>query len=216
MISDWAELKYWSTGEWQVVWERLRHNRFFCPGRKDLFKSLKVTPFKNVRVAIIADGLYGIPKYDTGIPFSISVGSTTFPGSLVNIFKEYSDDLHYPYPTSGSLVPWTAEVLLWNVYPSSPIGKPKGHHWLEWEYLTLEIVKELSSKGVVFLTLGSIAKNFTKDVDLSNNRIYSVGHPSSLANSHINTKNRFLGSRPFTTVNALLCELNQQPIDWRL
>lgn len=221
MKYPWPHLKFWSSGEWQALKERLdaleQKGIAFNPERRSLFKSLDLVPLASVRVAIIGQDPYPDPRYCTGVAFSIPETETTFPSSLVQIFNEYSHDLHYPIPTNGSLVPWANRgVLLFNSIPTCFAGQPGSHRdWTEWEYLTKELVEELSTKEIVICFVGSIAGNFIKYVPANSPcKTMRVSHPSPRASKK--AFNPFIESRIFTTINSLLSEMGQDRIDWRL
>ena len=218
MKHPWPHLNFWNSGEWQVVEERLndldkQHVRY-NPTRADLFRALWETPMDDVRVAIIGQDPYPQSRLATGVAFSIPSEIKEYPSSLVNIFTEYCNDLHYPYPSTGSLVEWCGRgVLLWNAVPSCFAGKPASQRWLEWEFLTKEIVEKLNEKGIVFIFLGSIAREFVKYTD-DRSKVIEASHPSPLG--VLAKKTPFFGSRIFTTANTLLVEQGLEPIDWRL
>jgi len=208
-LSDWAKLKYWQSGEWQVVEERL-HDIPYCPGEHLLFASLSHTPLSNTRVAIIGQDPYPECASCTGVAFE-APDDVPRPASLRNICREYCSDLGYPEPTKNSLRRWIDQgVLLWNAFPSCASGQPGSHHWDEWRYLTSEIITTLDSRGsVVFVFLGGVARSFAH---LSTrNRTIETSHPSPMG-----ANKGFIGSRIFSTVNTKLVELKQPTIDWRL
>ncbi len=211
----WSELKYWSTGEWQVVHERLtdlkKKGIIVNPSMRNLFLGLRKTPFDTVKVVIMGQDPYPDPKYATGLAFSIPTGVSPFPPTLTNLLKEYQDDLHYPLPSSGNLSPWAERgVLLLNAIHSCSAFHPASHRWGEWEYLTREIVERLDETGkVVFILLGNVAKSYGKYI--KNSICITTSHPSPLGSKH-----GFLGSRIFSRANQSLCSLGIEPIDWRL
>jgi uracil-DNA glycosylase len=215
---NWDELKYWNSGEWQVIEEKLddlqRKRVPFNPIRKNLFAALDAVPFEDVRVMVIGQDPYPSPSMATGVAFSVPGGTKELPPTLKNIFDEYCKDLHYPYPKSGDLTKWCQQgVLLWNAYPTCEANKPGSHRWTEWEYLTKEIVEKLDAKwegdSVVFLLLGSIARNYQRYITRCPCIVSS--HPSALG-----ARYGFIGCRCFTTINSRLCELGLKPINWRL
>lgn len=227
-ISTWDELSFWTSGEWQVIQERLddldlevkkgNDNARYNPQREDLFAALDAAPVGEVKVAIFGQDPYPEPKYCTGVAFSIPEGfkQKDFPASLKNIFKEYSDDLHLTAPTTGDLTSWCNQgVLLWNVFPTCKINAPGSHHnWVEWEDLSREIVQTLNLAGVVFVFLGAWARNFEKYVDHDKNKVIATSHPSPLGVSA--GKNPFSGSRLFSRINDYLIQLGNEPINWKL
>jgi uracil-DNA glycosylase len=210
------ELKYFQTGEWQVVEENLneldlRHIRY-NPTRSLLFRSIDLLDLDDVRVVILGQDPYPNPAHATGIAFSIPRnGRTARPPTLINLFQEYQDDLHYPCPQSGDLTKWAKQgVLLWNAYPTCEAGKPASHHWVEWEPLTKELVEKCAEKGVVFILLGRVAQKFAPYCG-ERQRIIETSHPSPLGAKH-----GFLGSRVFSRANDIRRAEGKSEVDWRL
>jgi uracil-DNA glycosylase len=217
----WDELAFWQLGDWQAVQERLddldEHNTLYNPDRSSLFAALDAVEFESVRVCILGQDPYPIRRYATGVAFSIPKDAPYFPPTLENIFREYRDDLHYPLPTSGCLLKWCEQgVLLWNVIPTCQTGKSMSHDWVEWTFLTQEIIEKLSSENnCVFVALGNTAQKYLKYIkEPEDNRIIMTSHPSPLASGK--SAHPFFGSRMFSTINMKLREINYDPIDWRL
>jgi uracil-DNA glycosylase len=208
----WDDLDYWRSGEWQVVQEKLddeeKDKHQVCPERQYLFAALDQTPLRSVRVVIMGQDPYPDGTSATGVAFAIPMGVSRFPASLCNIYREYCDDLHYPYPSTGDLSRWTKQgVLLWNAYPSCRKGSAGSHHWNEWDNLTREIVETLDEQNQpVFCLLGGCARSFGRSIKRSH--IVETSHPSPLG-----AKYGFLGSRIFSTINT---HLPNNPINWRL
>ena len=69
------------------------------------------------------------------------------PGSLVNIFREYGDDLGYPTPSNGDLSPWTERgVMLLNRVLTVQPGKPASHRGKGWEEVTEQAIRALAAR----------------------------------------------------------------------
>jgi uracil-DNA glycosylase len=203
-IGDWRKLRYWSTGEWQVIKEKL-DEAIYNPGNSKLFAALRAVHPGPCRVAILGQDPYPDPRLCTGIAFE-APGLTP---SLKNIYSELEADLGITQPTHGDLSRWCEQgVLLWNVYPTCAPGKPGSHHWDEWEYLTREIVEKLDGQ-VVFAALGTVAAKFVDHVTKS--PVIRTSHPSPLGVRH-----GFAGSKLFSRINLSLSGMNKDPIDWRL
>lgn len=217
---DWKDLDYWSTGEWQVVEERLADSKKYNPGREDLFRALDLTPFDKVKVVFMGQDPYPNPRFATGVAYSIPKTCKELPPTLANILKEYSEDLGYQYPTTFNLEKWCKRgVLLWNVVPSCEEGKSLSHAWDEWVFLTKEILEKLSANPVVFVFVGAYSYRYLKYIpdQLSLRKdpykVLYVGHPSPLGKF---AKVPFNGSRIFTKINDSLCTLGKGAIDWKL
>ena len=221
MFETWDDLDYWSSGEWQVVQERLddmeKGHESFNPSRELLFSAMDACPFVNCRAAILGQDPYPDHNLATGIAFDVGNFNGTLPNTLSAIFNEYEADLKLPRPKTGNLSQWCSSgVFLWNVIPTCAEGKSLSHEsWTEWEYLTQEIIQRLGDKGIVFAFLGGRARDYAPMVrDLPNCRVIETSHPSPRASR--TGKNPFIGSRLFSTINAKLVELKKEPIDWRL
>jgi uracil-DNA glycosylase len=217
----WKELKYWTSGEYQVVQERLndlsKAKRPWNPGKRTLFRAMDLLPFEEVKVMFCAQDPYPDPIYCTGCAFDIPADTMgNFPPTLSNLIKEYHDDTGFPIPvTSGSLLKWVEQgVFLWNCIPSCTAFKSLSHDWPEWELLTQEIIRELSKQSkTVFVFFGGRARRYAEYVEPGED-VIEVSHPSPRASR--SSKHPFLGSRIFTTVNAKLVGQGLEPINWRL
>jgi uracil-DNA glycosylase len=169
-------------------------------------------PFADVRALIVGQDPYPTPGYPVGLSFSVSPEVRRLPGSLVNIFREYQDDLGYPRPTTGDLSPWSERgVMLLNRVLTVQPGRPGSHRGKGWEEVTDQAIRALVGRNtpLVAILWGRDARSLAPllgDVP----RVESA-HPSP------NSADRgFFGSRPFSRTNRLLEEQDAEPIDWKL
>lgn len=211
----WDDLAYWSSKEWATVQENLDvldrdPLRCYSPQRHLLFAALDNISPSRVKVLIVGQDPYPNPEFATGHAFSIpaKVPDAKFPASLVNIFQELVNDLHVPFPKTGSLKKWVDQgVILWNAIPSCESYKSKSHNWAEWQPLTKEVVEVCSDHGAVIVFVGAIAREFAQYVAPEKlHNVIQVAHPSPRS-YHL-----FRGCRMFSKINDLLVE----PIEWRL
>lgn len=214
---SWDDLSFWDSGEWQVIEEYLDYldkNKFlYNPKREKLFAALDLVDYEDVKVVIVGQDPYPKAKHATGLAFSIPNGEKEIPPTLVNIFREYGDDLHYAAPQSGDLTPWTREgVLLWNTCPLY-VPFSDYNHTLEWELLNKEMFENLSKEAIVFVLLGAKAHRLEEYID-GKSKVIKTSHPSPLG--AFKSTAPFMGSRIFTTVNCKLKELGYSPVDWSL
>src|SRR5215831_16926039 len=185
--------------------------RTYLPAGDLVLRAFK-QPFDDVRVLIVGQDPYPTPGHPVGLSFSVAPNVTRLPGSLVNIFREYSQDLGYPTPATGDLTPWAERgVLLLNRVLTVEPGKPGSHRGKGWEEVTEQAIRALAArdKPLVAILWGRDARNLAPvlgDVP----RIESA-HPSPLSASY-----GFFGSRPFSRANQLLQRQNGQPVDWKL
>jgi uracil-DNA glycosylase len=169
-------------------------------------------PFDDVRVLIMGQDPYPTPGHPVGLSFSVSPEVRPLPRSLVNIFREYGDDLGYPAPSNGDLTPWTERgVLMLNRVLTVQPGKPGSHRGKGWEAVTEQAIRALAArqKPLVAILWGRDARNLAPL--LSGIPLVESAHPSPMS-----ADQGFFGSRPFSRTSALLGELGAEEIEWKL
>ena len=135
-------------------------------------------PFADVRVLIVGQDPYPTPGHPVGLSFSVAPEVKRLPASLVNIFREYSDDLGYPAPSSGDLTPWTERgVLLLNRVLTVAPGKPGSHRGKGWEEVTEQAIRALAARDtpLVAILWGRDARTLVPLLDGA--RLRGVGAP---------------------------------------
>jgi uracil-DNA glycosylase len=220
--AGWAEALEPVAGRIAAMGDFLRAEvaagRRYLPAGENVLRAFK-QPFADVRVLIVGQDPYPTPGHAVGLSFSVGPDVRPLPPSLVNIFREYSDDLGYPTPTNGDLTPWSERgVLLLNRVLTVQPGRPGSHRGKGWEEVTDQAIRALaarkSASGVdgeplVAILWGRDARTLAPllgDID----RIESA-HPSPYS-----AANGFFGSRPFSRTNKLLGQRGAEPIDWKL
>lgn len=184
-----------------------------APSPANLLAALRHTPLSRVRAVILGQDPYPTPGDAHGLSFSVHP-ARAIPRSLANIFREYTSDLGYPPPHSGSLIAWAeAGVLLLNSCLTVEAGKAGSHRGLGWDAVTDALISAVSRdrSGVVFVLWGKDAERKRPLINGSNHLILSAAHPSPLS-----VRRGFFGSRPFSTANAWLANRGLPPIAWRL
>src|SRR5205807_1413525 len=68
--------------------------RRYLPSGENVLRAFK-QPFAGVRVLIVGQDPYPTPGHAMGLSFSVAPQVRRLPGSLVNIFREYRDDLGF-------------------------------------------------------------------------------------------------------------------------
>jgi uracil-DNA glycosylase len=185
--------------------------RRYLPSGDKVLRAFK-QPFDDVKVLIVGQDPYPTPGHPVGLAFSVDPKVTRLPGSLVNIFAEYSADLGYPAPSNGDLSPWAERgVLLLNRVLTVEPGKPGSHRGKGWEQITEQAIRALAARDrpLVAILWGRDARNLAPvlgDVP----RIESA-HPSPMS-----AHNGFFGTRPFSRANQLLARQGAAPVDWKL
>jgi len=191
--------------------EQVAAGRKYLPAGDNVLRAFK-QPFNDVRVLIVGQDPYPTPGHPVGLSFSVDPSVRNLPGSLKNIFREYSDDLGYPMPSNGDLTPWTERgVLLLNRVLTVEPGKPASHRGKGWEAVTEQAIVALAKRDapMVAILWGSDARKLGPMLG-SIPRIESV-HPSPMS-----AMNGFFGTHPFSRANQLLADQGTAPVDWRL
>jgi len=191
--------------------EQIAAGKKYLPAGENVLRAFK-QPFGDVKVLIVGQDPYPTPGHPVGLSFSVDPKVRRLPGSLVNIFQEYSTDLGYPTPANGDLTPWAERgVLLLNRVLTVEPGEPGSHRGKGWEQVTEQAIRALAarSKPLVAILWGRDARNLAPV--LGDVPSISSAHPSPMSASY-----GFFGSRPFSRANQLLQRQNGQPVDWKL
>jgi uracil-DNA glycosylase len=180
------------------------------PPKRDLFAAYRLCPLPSTRVLILGQDPYVRPGQAHGLSFSVPAG-VTLPPSLRNIFREMRDDLGVQPPPSGDLIPWARQgVLLLNAVLTVRAGEPNSHRGRGWENITDATIRALDAKAepVVFVLWGAAAKAKAPLITERRHTVIRAGHPSPMNPAG------FLGSRPFSRINAALVAAGTAPVRW--
>jgi uracil-DNA glycosylase len=215
MAPDWAAALEPEAGRIAAMGEFLRAEiaagRGYLPAGENVLRAF-AQPLSGVRVLIVGQDPYPTPGHPVGLSFSVAPEVRRLPASLLNIFREYGEDLGYPRPATGDLTPWTERgVMLLNrvltVAPRS-IGSHRGKGW---EEITEAAIRALAARGgpLVSILWGRDARNLAPL--LGGTPVIESAHPSP------NSADRgFFGSRPFSRASKLLEDQGAGPVDWKL
>jgi uracil-DNA glycosylase len=193
-----------------IVAERAAHKVF--PPRDEVFAALDVTPYDRVKVLVLGQDPYHGEGQGHGLCFSVRPGVKT-PPSLRNIFKEMKDELGYPVPDNGCLMPWASQgVLLLNAVLTVREGEANSHKGKGWEKFTDAVIRAVAGRPdpAVFVLWGNYAKKKLPLIDTARHTVVQGAHPSPLS------AKLFLGSRPFTQIDEAVKAQGHDPIDWRI
>jgi uracil-DNA glycosylase len=185
--------------------------RRYLPAGDNVLRAFK-QPFGSVRVLIVGQDPYPTPGNAVGLSFSVAPQVRPLPGSLVNIFREYSDDLGYPTPATGDLVPWSERgVLLLNRVLTVAPGQPGSHRGKGWEEVTEQAVRALAARPepMVAILWGRDARTLAP----------LLGHVPRIESAHpspFSAASGFYGSHPFSRANQALEQQGAKPVDWKL
>ncbi|GAA4860645.1 uracil-DNA glycosylase [Saccharopolyspora rosea] len=190
--------------------EEVAAGRRYLPAPDHVLRAFQ-QPFHDVRVLIVGQDPYPTPGHPVGLSFSVAPDVAP-PRSLVNIFREYTEDLGHPTPSSGDLTPWTERgVLLLNRALTVRPGKPASHRGKGWEEVTAQAIRALAARDepMVAILWGRDARDLRPL--MPGVQCVESPHPSPMS-----ADRGFFGSRPFSRANELLERAGAAPIDWKL
>ena len=181
------------------------------PPASQVFAAFDACPFDRVRVVILGQDPYHGPGQANGLCFSVNPG-VRMPPSLVNIFREVSDDTGAPFPADGNLDRWARQgVLLLNATLTVREHSAGSHQRHGWENFTDAAIKALSDRAshIVFLLWGSYAIGKRSLIDESRHLVLTSPHPSPLS-----AHRGFFGNHHFSRANQYLALHGLPPIQW--
>lgn len=182
------------------------------PPARLIFNAFDSCPFDNVRVVIIGQDPYHGVGQAHGLSFSVNDGVPP-PPSLINIYREISDDLHITPYSSGNLARWAKQgVMLLNATLTVRAASPGSHQNRGWEQFTDAVIRTVSEQrtNVVFLLWGNYARQKGAKIDRTKHLVLESGHPSPMSAN----KGYWFGNRHFSQTNSYLISKGLQPIDW--
>ncbi len=183
------------------------------PPKENIFNSLRLTPYENVKVVIIGQDPYHGVSEAHGLSFSVMPGIKV-PPSLQNIFKELHDDLGCYVPNNGFLEKWAKQgVLLLNSVLTVRKDCPGSHRDKGWEIFTDTVISEINKKDtpVVFLLWGSYAKQKKSLITNPKHLVLETVHPSPFS-----ARNGFFGCKHFSKTNEFLTQNGMDKIDFQI
>lgn len=181
------------------------------PPAKLIFNAFDHCPFNDVKVVILGQDPYHGAGQANGLCFSVNKG-VAFPPSLMNIFKEITNDTGAPIPTDGDLTRWSDQgVLLLNATLTVRAASAGSHQNKGWEQFTDAVISALAQKreNLVFILWGSYAQKKGAYIDRSRHLVLTSPHPSPLSAYH-----GFFGNHHFTQTNDYLQAHGKTPIVW--
>jgi uracil-DNA glycosylase len=163
-------------------------------------------------VLIVGQDPYPTPGHAVGLSFSVAPDVRPLPRSLLNIYRELTEDTGVDQPSTGDLTPWAERgVLLLNRVLTVRPGAPASHRGKGWEAVTERAILALVERGgpLAAVLWGKDAQNLQPL--LGNVPSVTSAHPSPMS-----ADRGFFGSRPFSRVNTLLERQGAAPVDWSL
>lgn len=185
-------------------------HRIYPPG-KLIFNAFDACPPGKLKVVILGQDPYHGEGQAHGLCFSVNDG-VPLPPSLVNIYKEISEEYGKPAPASGNLLRWANQgVLLLNATLTVRANIAGSHQGRGWETFTDAVIKTISDnkENVVFLLWGAYAGRKAELIDTAKHCVLKSAHPSPLS-----AYRGFFGNGHFRKANDYLVSTGQTPIDW--
>ncbi len=198
--------------------------RRYLPAGENVLRAFK-QPFADVRVLIVGQDPYPTPGHAVGLSFSVAPEVRRLPGSLVNIFREYSEDLGYATPSCGDLTPWTERgVLLLNRVLTVAPNQPGSHRGKGWEEVTEQAIRALAARQgrpLVAILWGRDARTLVPLLRGGPGGTHPPGEDGvpCIESAHPSPNSAwygFFGSRPFSRANKLLEQNGAEPVEWKL
>lgn len=186
-------------------------SRIVYPPAAKIFAAFDACPFDKVKVVILGQDPYHGAGQANGLSFSVNPG-VRIPPSLVNIFKEVTNDTGAPIPADGDLSRWAQQgVLLLNATLTVEADKAGSHQGHGWEQFTDEVIRRLSRdrEHLVFILWGSYAIRKSELIDSTRHFVLTSPHPSPLS-----AHRGFFGNHHFSRTNEYLVAHGETPIVW--
>lgn len=202
--------------------DAMRATETIYPAQDDVLNALAHTAPQDVRAVIIGQDPYHEEGQAMGLSFSVPRGQK-LPPSLKNVYHEMVRDLGCVEPTTGDLTPWADHgVLLLNTTLTVREHAAASHSKLGWQTLTSYVIRRCCGleQPIVFLAWGRHAIDLAESAmsegaHAQNKCVIKSTHPSPLsARRNAGELHAFMGSAPFSTANAFLCEQGAEPIPW--
>ncbi|MET3172672.1 uracil-DNA glycosylase [Arthrobacter sp. UYCu721] len=221
MAADWAEALRPVEGELRGVLTSLAAEvaagHQVLPSPSNVLRAFR-QPLAGVKVLVVGQDPYPTPGHAVGLSFAVDARTRPIPRSLANIYRELEADLGIPARVHGDLSAWSSQgVLLLNRVMSVRAGAAGSHRGKGWEAITTAAVTAVANRRIP--DGGSaplVAVLWGRDAEsvrplLSGAAVVSSAHPSPLSASR-----GFFGSRPFSTINALLRDQGCPGVTWEL
>ncbi len=176
-----------------------------CPPLDKCFEAFRRTPFRSVSVVIVGQDPYYTPGQADGLAFSCRTGRQP---SLVNILKcIVKSGLAKESNTSFNLSYLTERgVLLINKTLTTAAGSPNKHESI-WGYFIPDLVEKFSGEtSAIWMLWGKNAKELryfiAKGRPEAPNKVLTWVHPSPMAQSGLDEKDKFVNCDHFTIASV--------------
>lgn len=189
-------------------------NNIIYPSYKEIFKCFNYFKLNQTKIVILGQDPYYTPEIAHGLAFGIK-NDNKIPPSLKNIAKELYNDLNIEL-NDYTLESWAKQkILLLNTSLTVVKNKPGSHikYWKDFiNYILIEINK---LSNIIFIAWGKHAHDKLKFIDTNKHTLIVTSHPSPLSyHKEYGIYPPFKNSKPFSKVNNILKNNNQEIINW--
>lgn len=200
----------------ETLWTQSQSGHRFTPILKDLFRAFEECPYKDLKVIMVGQDPYPVLGAADGIAFSCSTLTKPQP-SLDYLLKEIDKTVYsppnIPVPWDLDLKRWSNQgVLMLNTALTCEINKIGSHIEL-WRPFMVALFDMLNNynTGIIYVFMGSKAKEWHKSIESTDNYKFFTTHPASAA--YKGSKEWDSGNL-FNQVNKLLYGNTGEKITW--
>jgi len=196
------------------ITQQRNEGKTIYPPENEVFSAFQLTPLEQVKVVILGQDPYHGPDQAHGLSFSVKTGIKP-PPSLANIYKELTNDIEgFVTPEHGNLTAWAKQdVLLLNTVLTVEQGLAHSHAKSGWEIFTNKVLQRLDqqSSPIIFVCWGNHAIKKGRLITAPQHHVLNGPHPSPLS-----AYRGFFGCGHFSSINQLLIEQGNPPINWQI
>lgn len=183
------------------------------PPRHLMYRAFELCPINQLKVVMIGQDPYHQPGQANGLAFSVNPG-VKLPPSLINIYKEISDDLGVKMNFQSGDLTYLAKqgVLLLNSLLTVEDSQPLSHQKIGYDIFFEHVFQFLESldQPIIYLLWGGQAKTYQSWIKNPHHGFMLAHHPSPLSAN----RGGWFGSKHFSKANLWLQEKGLNPIHW--
>lgn len=183
------------------------------PPRHQIYRAFELCPIDQLKVVIIGQDPYHQPGQANGLAFSVNP-SIKLPPSLMNIYKEMSEDLNVQMNFQSGDLSYLAKqgVLLLNSLLSVEDSKPLSHQKIGYDVFFEHVFQFLEklNQPILYLLWGGQAKTYQSWITNPSHGCMLAHHPSPLSAN----RGGWFGSKHFSKTNTWLEQKGLKPIHW--
>ena len=179
-------------GRWMQVIDReqlikvtkfVTSRKAVCPIKKDVFRAFRLCNYDNCRLIVLGQDPYPNNRA-TGLAFAnpASISPDNLSPSLEKVKDSLIRDIisWKSITFDQTLESWAEQgVLLLNTSLTVEPNTPQSHY-LYWRPFMCSLIRNLSEwrTGMIYVAMGSQAKEFTRYINLRNNHLLTCEHPA--------------------------------------